>query len=625
MTKTCRRPFAAALRIGPLGACLALPMALAASAEEITTSHFYSTFGSAKYPADFAHLEYVNPEAPKGGEVSIWAGGTFDSMNPYSTKGRAGALSTVFYESILTGTADEIGTAYCFLCTTMEYPEGKDWVIFHLRDDVKFSDGSAMTAEDVVFTYELFLEQGLPSYRAVLGSEVESAEAIDATTVKFTFKPEAPKRDLIQSVGGLPVFSKAWYEANGARLDESRMEPGLGTGPYVLSTVEVNERLTYTRRDDYWGAAHPFSIGRNNFDRIRIEYFGDSNAAFEGFKGGAYTFRIENSSKSWAEQYDFPALNEGTIVKAELPDGTVATGQSFVFNLNLEKFQDRRVREAIGLMFNFEWSNEALFYGLYERINSFWENSELAATGAPSAEELALLQPLVDEGLLEASILTEAPVMAPTSGARQLDRASLRRASALLDEAGWEVGDDGIRRNAAGEVLTVEFLEDSPTFDRVINPYVENLRALGVEAKLERVDPAQYTDRTRGKDFDMITDQFPMGYEPGAGLKQYFGSAGAVESVFNSASLQNPAVDRLIDVVINARTRDELHIAVRALDRVLRAERFWVPQWFKDVHTVAYVDIYEYPDPLPPYALGYLDFWWVNPAKEQALKDAGKL
>lgn len=600
--------------------------ALTARAQEsvIIKSHGVSTFGELKYDADFSHLDYVNPDAPKGGEMSIWAPGTFDSMNPYTRKGRAGALSSVFFEALLTNTADEIGASYCLVCETLEYPESKDWVVFNIRPEARFSDGNPITAEDLIFTYELFLKDGLPSFRAVLSQIVESAEVLGPQRIKFVFKEEAPKRDAIESVGGLPIFSKAWFVENDAGLDESRLEPAVGSGPYVLGSFDINQRIVYKRNPDYWGENLPINIGRNNFDRIRIEYFGDSNAAFEGFKSGAYTFRNENSSKTWATGYDFPAIANGTVVKRELDDGTIATGQSFALNLRRPQFQDKRVREAIGLMFNFEWSNETLFFGLYERINSFWENSELAAVGAPSEGELELLQPLVDEGLLEPNILTDEAILAPPSSPRQLDRGNLRKASALLDEAGWEVGDDGIRRKD-GKTLKVELLEDSPTFDRVINPFVENLRRLGIDAVYNRIDPAQYTDRTRGFDFDIITDQFPMGYEPGSGLQQYFGSETANDSVFNSMGLQSEAVDRLIEVINEAEERADMITAVKALDRVLRAEKFWIPQWFKDKHTVAYYDMYEFPDPLPPFSLGQLDFWWVNPEKEAALKAAGVL
>jgi microcin C transport system substrate-binding protein len=308
-----------------------------------------------------------------------------------------------------------------------------------------------------------------------------------------------------------------------------------------------------------------------------------------------------------------------------LPDGTIATGQSFIFNLRRAKFQDPRVREAIALMFNFEWSNEALFYGLYDRINSFWENSELAAEGLPSPEELALLEPLAD--ILPPGVLGAEPVNAPVSTTRQLDRANLRRASALLDEAGWTVGDDGLRRNAQGRLLSVEFLNDSQSFERLINPYVENLRALGVDAVHTRVDSAQATNRERPPeyDFDIITHQMPMSYIPGAGLRQYFGSASADDSVFNKMGLRSEAVDRLIAAVEAAETPEQLEPAVKALDRVLRAERFWVPQWYKAAHTVAYFDMYRYPDPLPPYALGTLDFWWWDAEAAAELEAAGAL
>jgi len=270
-------------------------------------------------------------------------------------------------------------------------------------------------------------------------------------------------------VGGLPVKSKAWFEKTGAKLDESRMEPAIGSGPYVLDSYDINKRITYKRNPDYWGKDLPLNKGRANFDTIRVEYFADSNAAFEGFKSGAYTFRQENSSKSWATAYDFPALDEGHVIKTLLPDGGMATGQSYVMNLRREKFDDIRVRQAIGLLFNFEWSNESLFYGQYARINSFWENSELAAEGMPSDAELALLQPIAD--LLPAGVIDDEAVMAPVSGSRTLDRKNLRKASVLLDEAGWSVGDDGLRRNAAGETLTIEIIEDSPTFDRVHLPF----------------------------------------------------------------------------------------------------------------------------------------------------------
>ncbi len=595
-----------------------------AQAGDTTISHGISTFGDLKYTADFAHLDYVNPAAPKGGEIVIAnERGTFDSFNSYARKGVSAMLATVAIERLMTGTADEIGSSYCFLCETLEYPEGKEWVIFTLRSNITFSDGTPVKASDVVYTHELFMEQGLPSYREGVSRIIANVEALDDFRVKFTFVEDSPINDRIDQAGANPVFSQTWMTAQEYRLDETNTQPIMGTGAYALDSFEINERITYRRNPDYWGNDLAMNIGRNNFDTIRIEYFADGSAAFEGFKAGEYTFRIENSSKQWATGYDFPNLQAGHVVKAELHDGAQASGQAFVFNMRRERFKDARVREALGLMFNFEWSNETLFFGLYARINSFAENSYLAAMGTPGADELAILEPIAD--LLPAGVLTDEAIMAPGSGARQLDRANLRRASELLDAAGWEVGDDGIRRNAAGETLVVEFLERSPAFDRVINPYVENLIRLGVEARLNRVDNAQYVDRRYAFDYDVITDHMGVGYEPGSGLAQSLGSADMAESVFNSPGVADPAVDALIEIIRNAETKDELVTAVKALDRVMRAMKFWVPQWFKDVYTVAYFDMYEHPDPLPPYDLGYLDFWWFNADKHAELLAAGVL
>ncbi|MBK5946066.1 ABC transporter substrate-binding protein [Rhodobacter veldkampii DSM 11550] len=606
--------------VAAIGLATALWAGAPVQAQNTIVSHGISTFGDLKYAADFPHLDYVNPEAPKGGEISVWTAGGFDSFNPYTLKGRAAALASVVHESLLTSTADEIGAAYGLLAESLEYPESRDWVIFTLRPEATFSDGSPVTAEDVLFSYETMRDKGLISFRAVLTQQVAGAEVLDARRIKFTFTPDYPRRDVIQSVGGLPVFSKADYIAKGRDLENSSDTPFLGSGPYVFDTADMGRRVVWRRNPDYWGADLPINRGRSNFDRIRVEYFGDYEAAFEGFKAGAYTFRTEASSLIWATRYNFPALDKGWVVKRTLPNGQIGTGQAFSINLRRDRFQDPRVREALGLMFNFEWANETLFYGLYTRTNSFWDNSELAATGTPGPDELALLEPLADQ--LPPGVLTDPAVVAPTSGPRQLDRGNLRKAAALLDAAGWPVADDGMRRNPQGQTLRVEILNDSQTFDRVINPYVENLRALGVDAVHTRVDDAQFTNRERSHDFDMITDQLGQDYIPGSGLQQYFGS-GSVGDVFNSMGLAHPAVDALIAQVEAAHTRDEMTTAVRALDRVLRALRFWVPQWHKAEHTVAYYDMYEHPEALPPYALGELDFWWYNAEKAEKLKAAG--
>ncbi|MGD9916646.1 MAG: extracellular solute-binding protein [Paenirhodobacter sp.] len=603
-----------------LGAALLTGLAQAARAEDTITASAIATLGSLKYAPDFQHLDYVNPDAPKGGEISEWAPGGFDNFNPYTIEGRAAALSNGPHEAMLTGTADTVGEAYCLLCESLEYPPSKDWVIFTLRPGITFSDGTPMTTDDVLFSYEQFRDKGLSSFRAVVAQQIASVEKLDDRRVKFTFKPDYPRRDIIQTAGGLPVLSKAQFERDHLDLEKSSNEVLIGSGPYMFDSAKDGRTVVWKRNPDYWGRDLPINRGRWNFDKIRVEYYGDYQAAFEGFKGGTYTFRNEASSISWATGYTFPAFKNGQVIKAELPNGNIASGQGFAINLRREKFQDIRVREALGLMFNFEWANETLFYGLYSRINSIWENSPLAASGVPEGEELALLKPLAAD--LPEGVLTDPAAMAPVSGPRQLDRGNMRKAAALLDAAGWVTGDDGMRRNAKGETLKVEFLNDDQSFDRVINPYVENLRALGVDAAMARVDDAQYENRRASHDFDLITTHFGQEEIPGAGLQQYFGS-GSVGDVFNAAGIANPAIDKLIALVEAATTHEELNPRVHALDRALRSLYFWVPQWYKAAYTVAYYDMYEHPETLPPHDLGELDFWWYNAEKGEKLKAAG--
>ena len=594
---------------------------LAYGDNHIIKSHGISTFGELKYNSDFQHLDYVNPNAPKGGEVSIWAFGSFDSMHPYTTKGRSGSLSSIFFESLLTGTSDEIGSAYGLVAKSMEYPKDRSWVIFNMRPEAKFSDNTPLTAEDVMFSYKLLQEKGLPSFRAVIEKEIDTVEILGKHKIKFTFKKGIPTRDLPASAGSLPIFSKNYYEKSGADFEASTLTPGIGSGPYILDNLDVGQTINYKRNPEYWGANLPINIGRNNFDKIRVEYFADYNSAFEGFKGGSYTFRTEYMSKLWATGYDFPAIEKKWVTKKLLPSGDMAPGQSFIINLRKDKFKDIRVRKAIGLMFNFEWSNKTLFYDLYARINSFWENSDMAATGKPSKDELIILNSL--KNTLPSGIIDSDVAEVSVSSTKQLDRKNLRMASKLLDDAGWEVGDDGLRKNKNGATLDIEILNDSQAFTRIIEPFIENLKSLGVNAVHTKIDNAQMTERERSFDFDIVTGNFPMSFTPGSGLKQYFGSETADVSIFNKAGIKSEVIDELIEVVMAAKTRDELKVAVKTLDRVLRSYYFWIPQWFKDVHTVAYYDYYEHPENLPPYDMGLLDFWWINNEKYNELKSKG--
>ena len=603
--------------------CLSVGQPLARAFAETITSHGISTFGELKYEDNFLHLDYVNPNAPKGGEMSIWAFGSFDSMHAYSAEGRAGRLSSIFFETLLEGTADEPDSAYGLLASSMEYPEDRSEVIFNLRPEARFSDGSPLTAEDVVFSYEILRDKGLPSFRAVIEKEVASASVLSKNRVKFVFKKNIPTRDLPQRVGSLPIFSKKYYQESNADFEDASLNPAIGSGPYILHSVDVGKQIIYQRNQNYWGRNLSINKGRHNFDRIRVEYFADYNSAFEGFKAGTYHFRNEASSKIWATGYDFPSIEKGWVVKDTPRDGTLASGQSFIYNLRRAQFKDIRVREAVGLMFNFEWSNKTLFYGIYERISSFWENSYLKATGLPTEGELAFLLPI--ENMLPDNLLREEAKLAPSSSERQLDRKNLRKASALLDDAGWIIGDDGVRRNSVGEILRLEIINDSQAFDRVINPFVENLQRLGVDAVHTRIDNAQMTERKRNFNFDMLVGFFGTSLTSNSSLKQYFGSESADYSIFNLSGYNSEAADQLIEDILAAEDRKTLNYATRALDRLLRAEIFWIPQWFKKKHTVAYYDMYRYPEELPPYDLGTLDFWWFDKVAFEKLKSEGAL
>lgn len=593
--------------------------------DNVIRSHGVSIFGELKYGPDFEHFDYVNPDAPKGGTMSTWAFGTFDSLSPYILKGNAAALSSVFFESMMTGNLDEPDSMYGLIAESIEYPESREWVTFHMRPEARFSDGTPVTASDAIFSFNLLRDKGSPVYKVIL-KDFESAEALDDHTVKYTFSPDGALKELLMTAAGLPIFSEAYYSE--VDFAEATLEPPVGSGEYELLSVDPGRSVSYQRRDDYWGKDLPVNVGSNNFDVLKVEYFADYTTAFEAFKGGAYAYREEYQSKLWGTAYNFPAIEEGTIKVETLADGRPAGTQGFWFNLRREKFQDPRVREAIGLAYNFEWANESLFYGLYERTDSFWENSPtLQASGMPSEAELALLEPLRAD-LPETVFTQEAFVPATSSPDTVADRRSLRQAGRLLDAAGWEVGDDGLRRNADGEVLEVQFLNDSPSFDRIVNPFVENLGRLGIRADATRVDAAESQEREKTFDYDIVTQRYSMSQTPGDELRQIFGSDTAnVEGSANTAGVNNPAIDTLIQHIIDAEDRDALTTAVHALDRSLRAMHIWVPQWYKGVHNIAYLDMFDrpYTDNPPPKGLGEMSIWWVDAEKEQALRDAGAL
>ncbi|MCY4459437.1 MAG: extracellular solute-binding protein [Albidovulum sp.] len=593
--------------LGEIGMPIAdLPYSVESETEaDIIRSHGISNFGELKYAVDFQHFGYVNPDAPKGGSISTWGFGTFDSFNPYIVAGDAENNSTLAFESLMEGSADEPDAMYGLVADSIVYPRDRQWATFIMRPEAKFSNGDPVTADDVVFSFETLVNDGAP-WVSLQFQDVEYAEALDSHLVLFKFKDGVATKDLPSVVAGMPIFSRSHFDDRD--FAEGSLDPILASGPYVLDSSSPGRQAVYRRNEDYWGKSLPINAGRHNFDRIIVEYFADYTAAFEGFKAGEYEFRQEYYSKLWATGYDFPGVQDGSVVVEEIPDGQPAGTQGYFFNLRRDKFQDPRVRQAIALAFNFEWSNETLFHGAYTRTDSFWENSELQASGLPGPDELALLEPLREH--LPETVFTEPAYVPPVAKPERVDRNMIRKANALLDEAGWPIT-GGIRKNDQGETLVVKFLIANPSAERIALPYVETLKLIGVDASIENVDYAQGQEREKTFDFDITTRRYIMSLTPGADLTSMFGSKSADRTgTYNIAGVSNAAIDQLIGRATEATTREELTVAVKALDRSLRAMHIWVPQFYGATHRVAYRNHFKRPDPIPPFALGELDFWW---------------
>ncbi len=580
--------------------------------------HGLSAFGDLAYPADFDHFAYADPTAPKGGTFSLvgWGGvTTFNSLNNYILKGDAAQGLELLFDSLMVPAADEPDAVYGLVAESAEIGDDGKSVTFHLRPEAKFADGTPLTADDVVFSFDILKSKGHPIYHQTL-QDVTKAEALDPRTVRYSFTGDLI-RDLPLTVAALPIFSKAYY-ANRA-FEETTLDPPLGSGPYVVDKVAQGRSIIYRRNPDYWGKDLPVNRGRWNFDTIRFEYFRDRTPAMEAFKAGAYDFREEFTSKVWATEYDFPAIRAGKVKKEVLADDTPSGTQGFFINTRRDAFKDPRVREALDLAFDFEWSNRNMFYGLYDRTQSYFENSAMKAEGEPSAAERALLTGLgvkVPEEALGPAYLP------PKSDGSGQDRALLQQAGKLLDDAGWTVK-NGVRVNAKGEPLKVEILMFEQAFERIAAPYVKNLKLLGIDASIRMVDPAQYQQRLKDFDFDVTTQRYVMRNTPGVELRSYFGSAAATMSgSLNLAGIADPAVDALVERVIAAKSRDELNTAARALDRVLRAGHYWVPHWYKASNNIAYWDKFCRPATKPRFDRGILDTWWYDKAKAAKLTAA---
>ncbi|MGE0745929.1 MAG: extracellular solute-binding protein [Rhodospirillales bacterium] len=565
-------------------------------------------FGDLKYPAGFAHFDYVNPDAPKGGELKLWGLDSFDNLNPYILKGVSPEGIALTFDTLMERANDEPDALYAQVAESVEVADDKTWVAFNLNPAARFHDGSAVTAADVVFTFEALVHKGHPQY-GILFRDVASATAESPRRVRFAFKP-GEHRDLPTLLAALPVLSKAYYEK--VKFEETTVQPPLGSGPYKVERVDPGRFIVYRRDPNYWGRDLAVNRGRHNFDTVRYDYYRDRDIALESFFAGGYDFREEFTARSWATQYDKPAVQKGLILRETLDDDTPSGVQAFFFNLRRDRFKDRRVRAALDLAFDYEWTNKTLFYGLYERTSSMFENSELAAKGPPTAEELKLLEPL--RAQVPPEVFGPAYTPPRTDGSGN-NRDNLREALRLLREAGWTQKDNALV-NARGERFTIEFLNYEASFQRIIGPYIRNLERLGIAATQRIVDVANYKVRTDGFDFDVIVRRYVQPLTPGIEQRNYFGSQYAdVPGSLNVAGLKDPAVDALIERVVGASSRPDLIAAVRALDRVLMWNRYTVSQWYKGVHNVAFWDKFDRPKTKPRYDLGLVDTWWFVPDK----------
>jgi microcin C transport system substrate-binding protein len=586
----------------------------AAAAEKET--HGLSAFGELKYPPDFKHFEWVNPDAPKGGRLSTIgtvARTSFDSFNNYILKGDAAQGLPYLFDSLMVRAHDEPDAVYGLVARSAQVASDRSWVIFRLRPEAKFADGSALTAEDVVFTLNVLKEKGHPIYRVQL-KDVGKVEALDPHTVRYSFTG-TQTRDLPLVVAGLPVFSKAYYTTH--EFDQTSLEPPLGSGPYKIDSFRPGAYVSYKRRDDYWAKDLPVNRGRFNFDELRFEYYRDRTAELESLKAGAFDLREEFTSRDWVTGYDIAAVREGRRVKLPLPDEDPSGAQGCPPNPRRPTLADLRVRKALDHAFDFEWTNKNIFYGLYQRTESFFENSDMKARGKPSPAELALLEPF--RAKLPPEVFEE-PYKPPVSDGTGQDRRLLREAARLLDEAGWKVK-DGKRVDAKGETLELEFLIVDPVSERIITPYVKNLQALGIAASIRRIDPAQFERRVKSFDFDIVTTRYTLRLTPGLEVRGFWGSEAAkTDGSYNLAGINDPVVDALLNKVLEAKSRDELNTATRALDRVLRAGHYWVPHWFKAAHHVVHWDLFGRPAVKPRFERGITHTWWFDAERAARLK-----
>jgi microcin C transport system substrate-binding protein len=597
---------------------------LGAQADGEVESHGMSAFGDLAYPADFQHFKYVDPRAPKGGTFSQIGPNrefnqnflTFNSLNSYILKGDAAQGMGLTFATLMARCGDEPDAMYGLAAEKIRRSADGLTYRFFIRPEAKFHDGTRLTAADVAFSLNTLKQKGHPiitqSLRDFTGAEAESE-----TIVVASFAPQRA-RDVPLLVAGLPIFSKAYYSTK--PFEESTLDVPLGSGAYRVGRFEPGRFIEYNRVPDWWGADLPVSRGQNNFDVARFEYYRDRDVGFQGFTAGNFLFREEFTSRTWATRYDFPAMRDGRVKKDIIPDDTPSGAQGWFINTRRPKFADPRLREALGNAFDFEWTNKTIMYGSYDRTISVFQNSDMMAKGPPAGDELALLEPF--RGRVPDEVFGE-PYVPPVSDGSGADRALLRKAVQLLKDAGCAVT-NGKRTLPGGEPLTIEFLIDEPTFEPHHMPFIKNLGTLGIDATLRIVDPVQYRARRDGFDFDITVDRFSFSATPGDSLRSFFSSqAAALKGSNNLAGIADPAVDALIDRIIAAPTRPSLTVACRALDRLIRAGRYWIPHWYKPSHWIAYWDVFGRPPAQPRYFRGIPETWWYDADKAAKIQRSG--
>lgn len=568
--------------------------------------HGLAMFDDLKYSKGFTHFDYVNPNAPKGGELKLVSIGTYDSVNPYILKGIPAAGLSYLFETLMASSSDETFSQYGLIAESVKVADDRSWIIFYLRPEAEWHDGSPITADDVVFSFHTLMEKGHPFYQAYY-KDVTEVKTIDSHSVQFTFK-DSSNRELALLVGQMPIISKAYYTAHD--FGKTSLDTPIGSGPYVIDNINPGRSITYKRSPDYWGKDLPVNKGKYNFDTIRYDYYHDVTVAIQAFKAREYDLRHENISKVWATSYNnLPALKDGRVIKTEIPHSIPTGMQAFVFNTRRKPFNSPLVREALSYCFDFEWTNKKLFYDAYTRTTSYFSNSIFASGGLPSKEELALLTPL--KSSLPSRVFDTEFSLPTTDGSGLTMRPYLREADMLLNKAGWVIKDRK-RVSPEGKPMKIEFLLTSSAFERVIAPIIKNLTRLGIESKMRIVDSAQYQKRLDTFDFDITVHVFGQSNSPGNEQINYWDSSKAqIEGSKNYAGIDNPAIDTLVETLVKAQSKDELITATRALDRALLWNFYVIPNWHIQHFRLIYWDKFAQPTLSPPYSFE-LDSWWIK-------------